>query len=115
MATAPLPIDLALRPFFVLRWDRDMESMILAVPSMPDSSFDLGDDLPAVARQLQLRGLPGHQVDRAIGCAREWGIVQVIPDSDRMVNIGDRTARTPSLGDLLRAAERDEGQGIVHL
>lgn len=115
MARTPLPIDLPLEPFFVLKWDRDLETMILAVPAVPESSFDLGDALPQVSHELQLRGLLREFADRAVDSAREFGSVQAIPSQDRIINLFPRSKGEDVLSQLLTEAERQEGSSYASL
>lgn len=115
MARAPLPLSVNLRPFFVLRWNADEETMIVAVEEFPGEDFDLGDHLPAVSEQLQLWGLEKLFADRAVDSAREFGAAQAIPDQDRIINLFPREPATTLVSDMLTNAERQEGHGYAYI
>lgn len=115
MALAPLPADLKLDPFFVLRWNPDLETLLFASPHAADSTFDLGDRLPEAVRTLSLRGLHPQRAEYAIDCAREFGAVQVIPRTDRVLSLARSRNPEVNISEHLIKAERDEGGGYVHI
>lgn len=110
MARVARPSALQLDPFFVLRWDADMEQMVIyvEVDGKPES-YELGDYMPGASRQLQLWGVDPFFADRAIDTAREFRAVQVIQSQDRIIPLHKREAAGRLVADALAESERPEG------
>jgi hypothetical protein len=91
MSSAPLPDRLLDdQAFFVLCWEADAERMVLHIDDEDRSSYNLGGHPPDVLRLLIRWGLDEQLADRAIGQAREFSAVQVIPAQRRVINLIDR-------------------------
>lgn len=118
MARASLPSQVALLPFFVLRWDVDTEQMVIYVRDEKgdQASYELGDHLPTVSQQLTFWGLGDPLfVDRAVDSAKEFRAVQVIPEQARIISLHKRTADEKLVADMLTEAERPEGSTYASL
>lgn len=118
MARAALPNAIALLPFFVLRWDVDIEQMIVYVrgDDGDQASYELGDHLPSVSAQLCRWGLSDPIfVDRAVDSAKEFRAVQVIPDQKRIISLHRRDGQQKLVADMLNDAERPEGSTYASL
>lgn len=96
MAKAPLP-DVLPGAFFVVVWNRDAERFSIEVDDESHSSYDLGPDPVAVVKALRLRGFEETFREQAVNLAREFGMTQCIPATERVLPIHSRVAVTPAL------------------
>lgn len=123
MATAPLPDLLPVRPFFVLRWSEDADtllleptSMLFAAPALGNDTLDLGDHLPDISRTLQMRGdIDQLFADRVVDTAKEFKAVQVIYDQQRIIPLFKRTADVPAISDALKFVEQQLDQSLTYV
>ena len=120
MARAALPEQLPLDPFFVLRWDPDVEDMSVIVDVRVDDSSDLqsyslGDYLPGVSRALQFQGLDPLFADRAVDAAREFRAVQVIPRTSSVIPLIQRTLNHDPVIDMLAQQDQEQQTSYAHL
>lgn len=115
MPRAPLPTSVKLLPFFVLRWDADMEEMVLHLADASRTSYSMGSDLPQAARQLTLWGVKKIDAERAIDAAREFRAVQVILDQDRIIPLIPRAVPNNAVAQQFAEIEQQESTTYVHL
>lgn len=115
MPRAPLPASVNLLPFFVLRWEPDMEEMLLHLADATRTSYALGGDLPQIARQLVLWGMKPLDASRAVDTAREFRAAQVIPNQDRIIPLIPRTVANNSVAQQFAEIEQQETTTYVNL
>lgn len=110
MARAPLPDELP-GTFFVLEWDRACECYILHIDDKDGSSYNLGSVIEIVMMRFRVWGFP-RIGNRAIDAAREFGVVQVLPKEDRIINLIDRDVR-PDRSVSFESVEGREGRHVT--
>ena len=110
MARAPLPDELP-GTFFVLEWDRARECFILHIDDEDGSSYNLGNVIETVMMRFRIWGLP-RIGNRAIDAAREFGVVQVLPEEDRIINLINRDVR-PDRSVHFEPVEGREGRHVT--
>jgi hypothetical protein len=93
---APLPKELP-GDFFLLEWNRDLQSFIIHLDDDDASSHNLGGNIQAVMMRFKLWGLKAIG-NSAIDIAKEFGAAQAIPAQNRCRAVFDREAfRNPKL------------------
>jgi hypothetical protein len=90
--------------FFVLGYDRDRMTYILVADDADDSSYNLGRDIPTIMEQFKRWGWADIG-NRAIDAAREFRLVQVIPQEDRVIRL-----HNPDLSGAAHIAKRLQEQ-----
>lgn len=106
---APLPKALP-GEFFVLAYDRDRSTFILAVDDADHSNYNLGGDVTTLMRHFRTWGLSDIGT-RAIDAAREFGAVQAIPAEDRVIRLERPSPTEDSVAARLQALEAQEQEG----
>lgn len=88
MAKAPVPTSIP-GEFFVLTYTRLTGRYVIYFDDVDQTSYDLGSDIEKVWRQFEFWGMEGlgrNACDRA----RNFKMVQVIPEQGRIINIFKR-------------------------
>lgn len=96
MPKAPLPRILP-GEFFLLRWQRDIETFIVELDDESHNSYDLGPEPLVVVDQLRMRGFEKQFREQAVDIAREFGAAQCIPAQQRVLPIIPRSAPAPDV------------------
>jgi len=107
----PLPLPESLPgDFFVLVYDRLMETYVLLIDDKDGSSYDLGDDIQQMMWQFRRWGHP-KLGDSCIDLARTFGSVQGVFKDGRTIPLFKREADKRSVWHK----EKDRGRSLPPL